>query len=75
METGQSQSSLCRMDDGLSSRLDGFDGWHREPEDIPRVAVGIKDRANRLKGLGNAILPQIAQKIGEVIKVQHEKSR
>ena len=71
----KSQSSLCGMDDGLSSRLDGFDGWHREPEDIPRVAVGIKDRANRLKGLGNAILPQIAQKIGEVIKVQHEKSR
>jgi len=67
------ESSLCGMDDGLSSRLDGFDGWHREPEDIPRVAVGIKDRTNRLKGLGNAILPQIAQRIGEVIKAQHDR--
>ena len=75
METGQSESSLCGVDDGISTRLDRFDGWHREPEDIPRVAVGIKDRVNRLKGLGNAILPQIAQRIGEVIKVQHEKSR
>ena len=70
----KSESSLCGMDDGLSSRLDGFDGWHREPEDIPRVAVGIKDRANRLKGLGNAIVHAIAQKVGEVIKAQHERS-
>jgi hypothetical protein len=68
METGQSQSSLCGVDDGLSSRLDGFDGFKREPEDIPRVAVGIKDRANRLKGLGNAIVPQIAMRIGLMIK-------
>lgn len=68
----KSQSSLCGVDDGLSSRLDGFDGWHREPEDIPRVAVGIKDRANRLKGLGNAIVPQIAMQIGLTIKDCHE---
>lgn len=67
------ESCFLRMDDGLPTRLDRFDGWHREPEDIPRVAVGIKDRANRLKGLGNAIVPAIAQKIGEVIKAQHDR--
>jgi hypothetical protein len=31
------------------------------------VANGISDRVDRLKGLGNAIVPQIAQRIGEVI--------
>ncbi len=66
--TWQSQSSLCGVDDGLSTRLDRFDGWEREPADIQRVAVGIKDRANRLKGLGNAIVPQIAMRIGLIIK-------
>ena len=54
--------------DGLPTRLDRFDGWEREPEDIPRVETGVKDRVNRLKGLGNAIVPQIAQRIGETIK-------
>jgi DNA (cytosine-5)-methyltransferase 1 len=72
METRHSESSLCGMDDGLPTRLDRFDGWHREPEDIPRVAVDIKDRANRLKGLGNAIVPQIAMRIGLTIKKMEE---
>lgn len=64
----QSQSSMGGMADGLSSRMDGFDGFEREPEDIPRVATGIKGRANRLRGLGNAIVPQIAERIGLTIK-------
>jgi len=56
---------------GLSKGLDRFgrhDGFEIEPSDIPRVASGIKDRANRLKGLGNAIVPQIAMQIGLAIK-------
>jgi len=42
--------------------------WHIEP-DVGRVANGIPKRVDRLKGLGNAIVPQIAQQIGEAIKV------
>ena len=64
----QSQSSMGGMADGLSTRMDGFDGWEREPADIPRVATGIKQRAARLKGLGNAIVPAIAMNIGLTIK-------
>jgi DNA (cytosine-5)-methyltransferase 1 len=54
--------------DGLPKGLDRFDGWEREPADIPRVATGVKDRVSRLRGLGNAILPQIAMQIGLTIK-------
>ena len=57
----QSQSELGRMVDGLSTWLD-------EPRDIPRVATGVKQRAARLKGLGNAIVPAIAMQIGLTIK-------
>lgn len=44
------------------------DQWTTEP-DVGRVANGIPKRVDRLKGLGNAIVPQIAQQIGEAIKV------
>lgn len=32
--------------------------WISEPTDIPRVTVGAKNRTNRLKCLGNAVVPQ-----------------
>ena len=46
--------------------LDGLPTWMDEP-DIPRVGVGIPDRSKRLKGIGNAIVPQIATLIGQAI--------
>lgn len=58
---GVSKSRMGRMADGISTWLD-------EPGDIPRVATGVKQRAARLKGLGNAIVPQIAEQIGLTIK-------
>ncbi|HUV00691.1 MAG TPA: DNA (cytosine-5-)-methyltransferase [Bacteroidales bacterium] len=36
-----------------------YDNWSTEP-DVGRVANGIPSRVDRLKGLGNAIVPQIA---------------
>jgi DNA (cytosine-5)-methyltransferase 1 len=54
------------MADGLPAGMDGPCRWPREP-DIPRVAKGIKDRANRLKALGNAVVPQIPEMIGRAI--------
>ena len=50
----------------------GLSAWMDEPRDIPRVATGVKQRAARLKGLGNAIVPAIAMQIGLTIKaVEH----
>jgi DNA (cytosine-5)-methyltransferase 1 len=37
--------------------------WQIEP-DVGRVADGIPDRVDRLKGLGNAVVPQVAEWIG-----------
>ncbi|RPF78462.1 MAG: DNA (cytosine-5-)-methyltransferase [Rhodothermaceae bacterium TMED105] len=41
--------------------------WKPEPS-VGRVAHGIPRRVDRLKGLGNAIVPQIAMRIGQTIK-------
>lgn len=41
--------------------------WPTEPR-ILRVVHGIPNRVDRIAGLGNAIVPQIAQRIGETIK-------
>ena len=43
------------MANGISYWLDGY--WRVEP-DIPRVATGVKNRVDRLKCLGNAVVPQ-----------------
>jgi DNA (cytosine-5)-methyltransferase 1 len=42
-------------------------GWLPEPA-VGRVANGIPRRVDRLKGLGNAIVPQIAMRIGQTIR-------
>jgi len=42
--------------------------WTTEPN-VGRVAHGVSGRVDRIKGLGNAIVPQIAQQIAESIKV------
>jgi len=48
--------------------------WTTEPN-VGRVANGIPKRVDRLKGLGNAIVPQIAQQIAESIKVVENAKR
>jgi DNA (cytosine-5)-methyltransferase 1 len=49
------ESGLGMLVDGLSYWLDGY--WRVEP-DIPRIATGVKNRVDRLKCLGNAVVPQ-----------------
>jgi DNA (cytosine-5)-methyltransferase 1 len=40
--------------------------WETEP-DVGRVAHGIPDRVDRLKGLGNAVVPQVAEIVGRLV--------
>jgi DNA (cytosine-5)-methyltransferase 1 len=55
--------------DALRHRISG--GWKTEPE-LGRVADGVPARVDRLRGLGNAIVPQIAQHIARTLKPQLE---
>ncbi len=40
--------------------------WPPEP-DVGRVAHGVSNRVDRLRALGNAVVPQLAQVFGEAI--------
>lgn len=46
------------------------DWWAAEP-DVGRVAHGVPERVDRLQGLGNAVLPQIPEAIGNAILAAH----
>ena len=58
------------MADGISRGL--LRHFDREPEHIPRVTKGEKDRAKKLKALGNSIVPQVAAEILLAIRVSEE---
>jgi DNA (cytosine-5)-methyltransferase 1 len=57
----------------LSERFSGGRGsWRIEP-DVDRVAHGIPARVDRLRGLGNAVVPDVAEFVGRLI-VEHERN-
>ena len=65
-DSRQLESAVCGMADGIPEALDsggGFCQWPEEDIETPRVTTGMKHRAHRLKGLGNAIVVQVATEI------------
>ena len=65
--------SLCRryssQEKQICTRGDGFinsDWWTTEPN-VGRVAIGVPSRVDRLKCLGNAVVPACAEYIGRLI--------
>ena len=56
----------------ISTRCESY--WAVEP-DVGRVANGIPSRVDRLKGLGNAIVPQVAALIMKRIKNETKTGR
>jgi DNA (cytosine-5)-methyltransferase 1 len=72
-EKSNSRSVEQRMgylDNGISAGL--LRHFDREPYHIPRVTTGEKDRAKKLKALGNSIVPQVAAEILLAIRVTEE---
>ena len=47
--------------------------WETEP-DVGRVAYGVPQQMDRLKALGNAVVPQCARFVGECIKEAIERA-
>jgi hypothetical protein len=43
--------------------------WSAEPDGVPRVAVGVEVRVDRLRCLGNAVVPQCAEWLGRCIMI------
>jgi DNA (cytosine-5)-methyltransferase 1 len=60
---------------GPAGRREPADGgwWATEP-DVDRVAHGVPARVDRLRALGNAVVPQVAEHVGRLIVAHHEAS-
>jgi len=75
----RSQRRLCRRKDSQRQGELGHIGCsgttHRQPREslwlpepnVGRVAHGVPNRVDRIKGLGNAVVPQLIQAIGELV--------
>lgn len=77
-DSRQQEPSLCNSDgvrcEGIFSRneqgrprfAERCDWWSAEP-DVVRVVHGVSGRVDRIRGLGNAVIPQVAEWIGRRI--------
>jgi DNA (cytosine-5)-methyltransferase 1 len=66
-ESRHAPGKRARFQQLIERRADSVgQSWASEP-DVGRVANGVPDRAHRLKGLGNAVVPQIPELIGRAI--------
>jgi DNA (cytosine-5)-methyltransferase 1 len=68
---GRAEEQAHRVGDlqGQSERSgeNRADFWAAEPS-VGRVANGVSNRSHRIKALGNAVVPQIPEQIGRIIK-------
>jgi hypothetical protein len=64
------ESRLGGTPDGLSAGMDGY--WNGDWErNTPRVKADVPHRRERLKALGNAVVPAVAEWIGrQIMKVE-----
>lgn len=71
---GADQPFLAGMADGFPLWLDGRKQWEKEPESISRVVKPEKNWADRVKSLGNAVVPQqvypIVKAIADIVSGQ-----
>jgi DNA (cytosine-5)-methyltransferase 1 len=67
----QAQDQVGQADRADNGSQGNAQFWLPEPP-VGRVANGIPRRVDRLRGLGNAIVPQIAMRIGQTIKAVHD---
>ena len=61
------QEDLCRPRGRQEGRAAAERGWWAIEPNVGRVAVGVPSRVDRLRSLGNAVVPQIVEWFGQRI--------
>lgn len=51
----------------LDEKVEAHCGWEQEDMNVPRVAIGVKGRVNRLKAIGNGQVPQCATQAWRIL--------
>lgn len=51
---------------GVNEEARGVSSWSTEPG-VERVVYGLPNRVDRIRGLGNSVVPQVAEFIGEIV--------
>jgi DNA (cytosine-5)-methyltransferase 1 len=66
--SGRSLLEGCRsLAECAGRRAAGGGGWWRTEPDVGRVAHGVPARVDRLRALGNSVVPQVAEHVGRPI--------
>jgi len=60
---------------GLDGMVDGLPAWLDEPQWIKKTTTDNKNRARRIKALGNSVVPQLVAQIGLIVATIHEEGR
>ena len=68
-----SRTVYSGADNGRGAQIyAGWQWWEVEP-DVGRVAHGVPSRVDRLRGLGNAVVPQVAEVIGRLVISDYQR--
>ena len=67
------QTNNRRHDNARGQTYDDLGQWWAVEPDVGRVANGVPNRVDRLKGLGNAVVPQVAELVGRMV-MEHSRT-
>jgi DNA (cytosine-5)-methyltransferase 1 len=65
--TGSRSPEALLQWEQASERHAADSGWWLTEPDVDRVVDGIPDRVDRIRSLGNAVVPQVAEAVGRLI--------
>ncbi len=68
----KSSGRKSRMEHWSGGECDRPEEWWEVEPDVGRLVNGLPNRVSQLRALGNSIVPQIAQEIGQAIRISHD---